>query len=38
VAALAELISACARNQGDGDGAADAALWERTVASLGRES
>jgi hypothetical protein len=38
VAALAELISACARNQGDGDGAADAALWEGTIARLGRAS
>jgi hypothetical protein len=34
VDALAELISRCARNQGDGAGADDAALWAATVASL----
>jgi hypothetical protein len=34
VAALAGLISRCARNQGDGRGAEDAALWDETVAAL----
>ena len=34
VAALAELISACARDQGDGRGADDDALWDETVAGL----
>ena len=34
VDALAALISKCARNQGDGDGAADPSLWDTTVASL----
>jgi hypothetical protein len=34
VAALAGLISRCARNQGDGRGADDAALWDETVAAL----
>jgi hypothetical protein len=34
VDALATLISSCARNQGDGEGAADPALWDITVASL----
>jgi len=34
VQALAALISGCARNQGDGAGAKDAALWDETVASL----
>ena len=34
VDALAALISKCARNQGDGDGAADPVLWDATVASL----
>jgi hypothetical protein len=34
VDALAALISKCARNQGDGDGAADPALWDRTVGAL----
>jgi hypothetical protein len=34
VDALATLISSCARNQGDGAGAADPALWEATVTSL----
>jgi hypothetical protein len=34
VDALAQLISRCARNQGDGAGGDDAALWEATVASL----
>jgi hypothetical protein len=34
VDALAELISRCARNQGDGVGADDPALWEATIASL----
>ena len=36
VAALADLISRCARGRGDGDGTADEALWRSTVASLGR--
>jgi hypothetical protein len=36
VAALADLISHCARNRGDGDGAADEALWRSTVGLLGR--
>ena len=31
---LAALISRCARNQGDGRGADDAALWDETVAGL----
>ncbi len=35
VDALAALISGCARNQGDGRGDADAALWDETVAGLG---
>jgi hypothetical protein len=34
VEALATLISRCARNQGDGRGADDAALWDETVAGL----
>ena len=34
VGALAALISSCARNQGDGRGADDAALWDETVRSL----
>jgi hypothetical protein len=34
VGALAQLISRCARNQGDGKGADDAALWDETVAKL----
>jgi hypothetical protein len=34
VDALAKLISRCARNQGDGAGADDPALWDATVASL----
>jgi hypothetical protein len=34
VGALAGLISRCARNQGDGHGADDAALWDETVAAL----
>ena len=34
VGALASLISRCARNQADGAGAADPALWDETVASL----
>ena len=34
VGALAGLISRCARNQGDGRGADDAALWDETVAAL----
>ena len=34
VGALAGLISRCARNQGDGKGADDAALWDETVATL----
>ncbi len=36
VGALATLISRCARNQADGDGAADPGLWDETVASLAR--
>jgi hypothetical protein len=36
VAALADLISRCARNRGDGQDGADEALWRSTVASLGR--
>jgi hypothetical protein len=34
VGALAGLISRCARNQGDGRGGDDAALWDETVGSL----
>ena len=34
VGALATLISRCARNQADGAGAADPALWDETVAGL----
>jgi len=34
VGALAGLISRCARNQGDGRGGDDAALWDETVATL----
>jgi hypothetical protein len=34
VRALAGLISRCARNQGDGRGGDDAALWDETVAGL----
>jgi hypothetical protein len=34
VAALAALISRCARNQGAGAGTEDAALWDETVAGL----
>jgi hypothetical protein len=34
VEALAQLISRCARNQGDGRAADDAALWDETVAAL----
>ena len=34
VGALAGLISRCARNQGDGRGADDAALWDETVSAL----
>jgi hypothetical protein len=34
VAALATLISRCARNRGDGAGDADAGLWDETVAAL----
>ncbi len=35
VGALAELISACARDQADGRGDTDEALWDTTVARLG---
>jgi hypothetical protein len=35
VGALATLISRCARNQADGAGADDPALWDETVAGLG---
>jgi hypothetical protein len=35
VGALATLISRCARNQADGAGGDDAALWDETVAGLG---
>ena len=34
VGALATLISRCARNQADGAGDADPALWDETVAAL----
>jgi hypothetical protein len=34
VGALAALISRCATNQGDGNGGADAGLWDETVAAL----
>ena len=34
VGALATLISRCARNQADGAGGDDAALWDETVAAL----
>jgi len=34
VDALADLISRCARNQGDDAGADDPALWDATIASL----
>ena len=34
VGALATLISRCARNQADGAGGDDAALWDETVATL----
>jgi hypothetical protein len=36
VDALADLISRCARNQGDGAAADDPALWEATIALLGQ--
>jgi hypothetical protein len=35
VGALATLISRCARNQADGAGADDPALWDETVSGLG---